>query len=80
MIRWSCRLTMHALAASRSGSLARIVGVFADRGVSLDEVHAGIPDGLPRINLVFTADEATADALRRRLLRLPDVHEIELNR
>ena len=69
--RW--RLGMHPMAASRSGSLSRIIGVFADRGVSLDEVHAAVIDDEPVVRLRFDADERSARTLRRRLLRLGEV-------
>jgi acetolactate synthase regulatory subunit len=78
MSTWSCRLTMHPLAAARSGCLARVVGVFSDRGVSLEQVHAGVPGGLPHIDVVFVADEKAANALVRRLARLADVQSVTL--
>lgn len=76
MKTWTYRLSMHPLAAARAGCLARITAIFADRGLSLDRVHAGLIDGQPRIDLGFQADEAAAEAVRRRLLRLPDVRDI----
>lgn len=72
--RWVLR--MHPLAAARSGCLSRILAVFADRGVSLDEVHADASSGEPVVRLGFAADPRSAQALRRRLERLGEVEAV----
>jgi len=77
MSEWAWRLVLHPMAAERSGSLGRIVGVFADRGVSLDEVHAATDGGEPVVRLRFDADERSARALRRRLERLGEVERVQ---
>lgn len=76
MSRCAWRLVLHPMTAARSGCLGRVCGVFADRGVSLDEVHAAVDDGDPVVRLVFAADPRTALAIRRRLERLPDVEAV----
>jgi predicted regulator of amino acid metabolism with ACT domain len=78
MSDWHCLCRMHPTAPTRSGALARICSLFADRGISIGEVHAHTRDAQPTIELTFSAGEAMAQHLVRRLRRLPDIRQVEL--
>lgn len=71
---WSCRLTLDAW--SRPGLLAGILNVFAERGISLDQVLATDQGGKPTIIVTFAVSEQMRDFIARRLTRMPDVVEV----
>ncbi len=71
---WSCRLTLDAW--SRPGLLAGILNVFAERGISLDQVLATDQGGKPTIIVTFAVSEQMRDFIARRLARMPNVADV----
>jgi len=76
MTPWLCLLDVAS--ASRSGVVARLTQVFAERGISLAEVVAVESHGRPTVVLAFTASERLCDHLARRLARSPDVRAVRM--
>lgn len=81
MSLWHCTIRMDPTAAARSGTLARICGVFSERGISIEHLDAGGGDhgGDAVVTLSFQASPALAEHLRRRLTRLAYARTIELS-
>jgi acetolactate synthase-1/3 small subunit len=66
------------LCENEPGLMMRISRAFMRRQVNMDSITVGIePSGLARIILMFKADERMADFLRRVLLRLTQVIDVD---
>ena len=74
MTRWVYVIPVQG--ASRPGLLARVTDVFAQRGISLEEA---LGTGLGTIVLKFAAGERLQEYLRRRLLRINEVDEVQVH-
>jgi hypothetical protein len=68
---WMARLDL--VTATRPGILARIAQVFAERGISLQQVLAAGQHGRPTVLLTFAASARLRDYLARRLRRMPEI-------
>jgi acetolactate synthase small subunit len=75
MATWVCRL--HMKGATRPGVLARVSTIFAERGISLDELLATTWRSEPLILIRFGASERMRDYMLRRLRRLAEVQSAE---
>lgn len=80
MSTWHCTIHMDPMAAIRSGTLARICGVFSERGISLQHLDAAGGDhgDTAVISLSFVASPVLAGHLRRRLSRLAFAKTVEI--
>lgn len=76
MTAWLC--VLEVASASRPGVVARLTGVFAERGISLTEVVAVDSHGRPTVVLAFAATPRLCDHLARRLARSPDVSGVRM--
>lgn len=66
------------LCENEPGVMMRISRAFMRRQVNVDSITVGIePSGLARIILMFKADERMAEFLRRVILRLMQVIDVE---
>ncbi len=74
--RWLCRMTLRT--STRPGTLARVAQVFAERGISLDQVLAAEVVGRPAIVLTFVSSARLRDYLARRLGRMPEVAAVAI--
>lgn len=62
-----------------SGVMMRISRDFTRRQINLDSITVGIePSGLARIIIIFKADDRLAEFMRRILLRMTPVVEVEV--
>lgn len=69
-IAWKCTLAMRS--GARPGTVEQVSAVFANRGISLDSVHA-VPGTPATMTLRFCASLQVKQHLARRLLRMRDV-------
>lgn len=72
---YRCVLTMKT--STRPGVLERIVAIFAERGINLDEVQASAQPQAG-ISLRFSASETVKDYLARRLMRVAEVSGVAI--
>jgi hypothetical protein len=72
---WRCELSVRSSAAS--GTAERVSSVFAERGISLDSVHA-TPGTPASISLRFLASATVTNHLARRLARIRDVLRVHM--
>jgi predicted regulator of amino acid metabolism with ACT domain len=73
---WVLVLRVHT--GTRSGLMARVGRIFADRGISLSDVLATARD-VPTLVVCFEATERMRDYMVRRLSRLEEVEAIEVH-
>jgi len=71
------RCVMTTKTSARPGVLERIVAIFADRGINLDEVHATAQPNAG-VSLRFSASETVKDYLARRLMRVAEVNAVKI--
>ncbi|KUO42745.1 MAG: hypothetical protein APU95_01645 [Hadesarchaea archaeon YNP_N21] len=66
------------LCENEPGVMMRITRVFMRRQINLDSITVGIePTGLARIILMFRSDDFMAEFLRKALLRLVQIIDVE---
>jgi acetolactate synthase-1/3 small subunit len=67
------------LSENAPGVMMRISRDFTRRQINLDSISVGIePSGLARIILIFNADDHLAEFMRRLLVRMTPVIEVEV--
>ena len=76
MPRWVCVLDTDG--AETPGVVARIAHVFAERGISLDEVLAMTWNDRPLVLVRFTATDRLRDYMMRRLKRIRAVTGVQV--
>ena len=73
------RHIISVLLENESGALARLVGLFAQRGYNIDSLNVAPTDDptVSRLTLVTTGNEAVIQQISNQLLKLVDVVDVE---
>jgi acetolactate synthase regulatory subunit len=74
---WMCRVKLHS--GTRPGVLSRIANVFSERGINLEQVLAATHRGTPMVLILFSATDRMRDYLARRLNRISDIAEVQID-
>lgn len=75
---WNGSLHLDPTAAVVPGTLARICGAFADRGISIETISAGNTTTEAWVLLTFTASPTIANQIRDSLMGLSNARKVNL--